>query len=59
MPVTMKALAKTALAVGSALTFFSVAGASSLTFGPTYFVYYYLAATGLSLIVTGLISFIN
>jgi hypothetical protein len=54
----MKALAKTALAVGSALTFFAVAGASTLTF-PTYFVYYYSAATGLSLILAGLISFIN
>jgi uncharacterized membrane protein HdeD (DUF308 family) len=50
--------AKTALFVGSAAVLFAVGGAGTVTY-PAYTAYYYAAATGLSLIVAGLISLIN
>lgn len=57
-PLTVKSLGKTALIAGSTLTLFAIAGASTVTY-PSYFVYYYTAASGLSLIAAGLVSLIS
>ena len=48
-------LGKAALVAGSTLTIFAGAGASIVTY-PAFFAYYYAAASGLSLIVAGLVS---
>jgi hypothetical protein len=54
----MKKLSKIILILGSGLVLFSIAGASVATY-PSYSVYYYSAASGLSLIVAALVSTIN
>ena len=53
----MRLFAKMTLIAGSGLVFFAIAGASVITY-PTYAAYYYSAATGLTLILAGLISLI-
>jgi hypothetical protein len=48
-------LSKGLLTAGSALVLFSVAGAAVKTY-PTYALYYFAAATGLTLVIAGLIA---
>jgi hypothetical protein len=57
-PLTAKLLGKAALLLGTALVLFSVAGASTLNY-PAYFAYYYASATGLSIVVGGLLALVN
>jgi len=53
-----KVIGNATLVLGAALLFFSVAGASVVTY-PIYAAFYYAAALGLSLITAGLLTLAN